>query len=97
MGSLRPRTSASLTQKMAKRNARGVKSHLCAFQNELEWRGAKVSHGVGFLYGRAGVVEAAVVVSQKVEARRAGASSRHCRWKPDGRRLKAKPNRRESV
>ena len=101
MGNLRPRTSECLTQKTAKRNARGAKSHLCAFQNELEWRGARVSHGVGSLYWRAGVVgavvAAAAVVSQKVEAKRAGASSRHCRWKPDGRPLKAKPNRRESV
>ena len=59
-----------------------------------------MSHGVGFPYLRAGavvVVVVAAVVSLKVKARWAGASSRHCRWKPDARRLKAKPNRRESV
>ena len=100
MGNLRPKTLECPTQKTAKRNAKGEKWHPRAFQNEPEWRGARVSHGVGYLYRRAGVVVAAVaaeVVSLKVKARGAGASSRHCRWKPDGHRLKAKPNRRGPV
>ena len=100
MGNLCPRTSEGLTQKTAKRNAKGEKSPPCAFQTEPEWRGARVSHGVGFLHWRAGVVVvvlAVAVVSLKVMARRTGASSRHCRRNPDGRRLKAKPNQRVSV
>lgn len=76
MGNLRPRILGGPTQKMAKRNAKGEKSHPCAFQNEPEWRGARVSHDVGYLYRRAGVVAvvvAAEVVSLKVKARRAAA------------------------
>jgi hypothetical protein len=99
MGNPCPRTSEGLTQKTAKRCAKGERSPLRAFQNELEWRGARASHGVGFLHWRAGVVVAgvAVAVVSLVMARRTGASSRHCRRKPAARRLKAKPNRRESV
>jgi len=98
MGDLYPRTSEGPTQKMAKRNAKGEKLPPCVFQNELEWRGARVSHGAVFLHWRAGVVVVVVavvavaVVSLKVMARRMGASSRHCQRKPNAHRLKAKPD-----
>jgi len=90
-----PRTSEGPTQKTAKQNAKGEKSPPCAFQNKPEWRGARVSHGAVFLHWRAGVVVVVVavaVVSLKVMARRTGASSRHCRRKPDACHLKAKPD-----
>ena len=36
MGNLRPRTLEGLTQKTAKRNAKGEKSHPRGFQTDLE-------------------------------------------------------------